>query len=284
MTALAIDIGGTKVLLALVRDGEVLASHRMATDIAAGPDALVAAICDATRRWKGDFAVVGAAVTGLIRDGAWRALNAATLDLRGPYPLAAALAARLGAPAFCVNDAQAAAWGEHVAGAGRRRNMAFLTISTGIGGGVVRDGRLFDGLSGSFGQWVDETGARIEDRAAGRWIASEAARVGRSADAVAVFAAAREPWAQALITVSAARVATLCRNVQLAVDPALIVIGGGIGLAPGYLDRVVGVLEDVDPIIRPELVPAALGSDAGVIGVAALAETAKSTSNRENEL
>jgi len=282
MTALAIDIGGTKVLLALVRDGEILTSHRMATDITAGPGALIDAIADVAGAWPGAFDAVGAAVTGVILDGRWRALNRSTLDLRGSYPLADALTARFGKPARCVNDAQAAAWGEHVAGAGARRDMAFLTVSTGIGGGIVRDGRLLEGLAGSFGQFVDETGIRLEDRAAGRWVAREAASRGRPGDAEAVFAAANEPWAEALVAASAARVAVLCGNVQLAVDPEVIVIGGGIGLASGYIDRVRSALLDVDEALRPRIVPAALGADAGIIGVAALAEEL-GLNNRETE-
>ncbi len=280
MTALAIDIGGTKTLLGLVRDGEIVATHRMATDIAAGPDALIDTVAEVAARWSGGYDVIGAAVTGIIREGEWRALNASTLALHGSYPLAVALAGRLGRPARCVNDAQAAAWGEHVAGAGAGRDMAFLTVSTGIGGGIVREGRLLEGLAGSFGQFVDESGARVEDRAAGRWIAREAAALGHPATAEAVFAAASEPWAETLIAASAGRVAALCRNVQLAVDPEIIVIGGGIGLAPGYLDRVRSALADADPIVRPRVAPAALGGDAGIVGVAALAEDLK-CDNRE---
>jgi len=272
MTALAIDIGGTKVLLALVRDGKILASRRMATDITGGPGALIDAITDAASAWPNAFDAIGAAVTGVVLDGRWRALNRSTLDLDGSHPLADALADRFGKPARCVNDAQAAAWGEHVAGAGARRDMAFLTISTGIGGGIVRDSRLLEGLAGSFGQFVDEAGTRLEDRAAGRWIAREAAAHGRPGDAEAVFAATDEPWAEALIAASAARVAALCRNVQLAVDPEIIVIGGGIGLASGYLDRVRFALAGIDEALRPRILPAALGADAGIIGVAALAE------------
>ncbi len=281
MTALAIDIGGTKVLLALVRDGDILASHRLATNITAGPDALIDTVADAAGCWSGDYDTVGAAVTGAIRGGLWRALNRSTLDLPGSYPLADALAERLGKPARCVNDAQAAAWGEHVAGAGAGRDMAFLTVSTGIGGGIVLDGRLLEGLAGNFGQFVDETGARVEDRAAGRWIAREAAALGRPADAEIVFASSHEPWAEALIAASAARVAILCRNLQLAIDPEIIVVGGGIGLAAGYLDLVRTALADIDPTLRPHLAPAALGADAGIIGVAALAEDLR-TNNREN--
>lgn len=282
MTTLAIDIGGTKTLVGLVREGLVLEERRMATDIADGPDALLDAIAALAEPWADRYTAVGAAVTGLVRDGAWRALNAATLDLRTGYPLVDALANRFAAPARCVNDAQAAAWGEHVAGAGRNGgDMAFLTVSTGIGGGLVLGGRLVEGLAGHFGQFVDEAGARFEDRAAGRWIAAEAETLGQRGDAAAVFARQGEDWADRLIATSAARVAALCRNVQLAVDPERIIVGGGIGLATGYLDRLRRALEAAEPELRPRVVPAALGPRAGLIGAAALAETLTDPRNSE---
>lgn len=281
MTTLAIDIGGTKVLAALVQGGAVLEERRIATDIRDGPWALVDAVAALAAPWSGRYGAVGAAVTGLVRDGRWRALNAATLDLPDPFPLAAALSARLGLPARCVNDAQAAAWGEFLAGASGGADMAFLTISTGVGGGLVLDGRLREGLAGHFGQFIDADGLRVEDGAAGRWLDAEAAALGRPADTAAVFAAVGEPWAERLIGLSAARVAALARNVQLAVDPARIVIGGGIGLAPGYLDRLRAALEAFDPATALLLAPAALGARAGVIGAAALAEATCSQTHRE---
>ena len=54
-------------------------------------------------------------------------------------------------------------------------------------------------------------------------------------------------------------------------DPDRIVIGGGVGLAPGYLDRVTRALAHLDPLVRPEPVAARLGRDAGIIGMADLA-------------
>ena len=273
MTVLALDIGGTKLLAALVTDGRVVEEARVPTDISEGPDRLLDAAAALAAPWRGRYRAVGAAVTGLVRDGRWRTLNAATLDLRDWVPLADGLAARLGTPVRCANDAHAAAWGEYLRGAGAGHDMVFLTVSTGIGGGIVLRGRLLEGLAGSFGQLVDETGVRIEDRAAGRWMAAEAAAAGHPTDAAGVFAAAGAPWADRILDAAAARIAALCRNVQLAVDPERIVIGGSIGLAPGFLDRVAAALDGLDPEISPRLVPAALGARAGVIGAAALAAT-----------
>ena len=70
---------------------------------------------------------------------------------------------------------------------------------------------------------------------------------------------------------AAGRIARLCHGMQFMFDPDRIVIGGGVGLAPGYLDRVTRALAHLDPLVRADLVAARLGRDAGIIGMADLA-------------
>lgn len=275
MTAvLAADIGGTKILAALVEGGRITARRMVATPRDAGPERWTAALAEAAQEWRGSYRGLGIAVTGVVTDGHWSALNARTLDIPRDYPLARRMHDLTGSYAVLANDAQAAAWGEYTRGAGSGRDMAFLTVSTGIGGGLVLGGRLVRGhrgLAGSFGQ-LSDGGDRAEDTASGQWIAAEAARLGYPFEAPAVFKAAAEgeDWAIALLDLSAARVAALCRNVIFAADPEVIVLGGGVGLAPGYLERVQRTLELLVPGYAGALLRAALGPDAGVIGMAAL--------------
>ena len=92
--------------------------------------------------WRGRFDRVGAAVTGIVADGRWHALNAGILPVPAGFPIVEALSTRLGCPVLAINDAQAAAWGEYRFGAGAGRDIVFLTVSTGIGGGIVLGGRL----------------------------------------------------------------------------------------------------------------------------------------------
>jgi predicted NBD/HSP70 family sugar kinase len=278
-SVLAIDLGGTKLLVALVDGATVLDRAEAVTDRAAGPKAWVAQMAELAQPWQGRFDRAGLSVTGLVKDNLWRALNPDTLGVPGRYPLHAESEAALGVPVTLCNDAHAAAWGEYAHGAGQGRDIVFLTVSTGIGGGVVSGGRLLSGrggLAGSFGQVLplpegEET--RFEDGASGRWIAAEAERLGHPGDARAVFAAAAAgaDWAQSLIAISARRVGRLAHDLQLMFDPHLTVIGGGVGLAPGYMDRVAQSVSHFAPLVRPTLVHAALGKDAGVIGAAALA-------------
>ena len=87
-----------------------------------------------------------------------------------------------------------------------------------------------------------------------------------------IFKQARNnvPWAEAIFDASARGVAALCADIKLMLDPARIVIGGGIGLVPFYLDRVMSHLKGLRLTLRPGLCPAALGANAGVLGIAAL--------------
>ncbi len=274
---LAIDIGGTKILAALVTDGKVSREIQVPTARDQGPDAWIAAVAESVKDWQGAYERVAVAVTGVVNNGLWSALNPATLGIPQDYPLVEKLAASFGVPVFAANDAQAAAWGEHRFGAGEGDDVVFLTISTGIGGGVVINGKPLLGLAGHFGliRSPSQGTAPIEDEISGRWIAAQARDTGRNIEAPEVFDACRagEGWAIDIVSASARKVALLCQDIQLMFDPARIVIGGGIGLAEGYLDAIREQVLPVQPRLRPILVAAKLGSHAGVIGVADLAST-----------
>lgn len=272
LPVLAIDIGGTKIMAALVAGDRLLDQRNMATDRATGPDVWLDELGELVRDWSGHYGLVGITVTGLVKDGLWRGLSSETLNIHGDYPIAARAEAMFGRKATLLNDAQAAAWGEYAHGAGAGRDMVFLTVSTGVGGGIISGGRLLTGRAGLAGhvgllQPLPEGTGIFEDGASGRFIAQASGQP----DARAAFAAMDMP-AQEAIDASARRIGTLCHNLQLLTDPDVIVIGGGVGLAPGYLQRVEGHLAHLAPLYRPTLTAAALGSGAGVIGIAALAQ------------
>ena len=278
---LAVDLGGTKLLVALIEDGRVISRATAATDRHAGPAVWLQTVAELARAWQGRYTSAGVAVTGRVQDGLWSALNANILDIGNRYALQQACEQALGVPVLLANDAQAAAWGEFSHGAGQQRDLVYLTVSTGIGGGIISNGRLIKGrhgLAGHVGQLLPFEAASkeavLEDQVSGRWIASEALRCGHEMDARGVFRAAHkgEGWAQSIIETSAQRTARLCRNIQMLLDPEIIVMGGGIGLAEGYLEQVLGILEQQPAELRPILVAAALGDESGAIGIADLAK------------
>lgn len=277
--ALAIDIGGSKVLCALVENG-VVQGHAVAeTASDAGPEVWLDTAATLVEPWTGHYASVGLAVTGAVDgQGRWSALNPGILNIPDNTPLTTLAQNRFGLPALALNDAQAAAWGEFRHGAGAGDDMIFVTVSTGIGGGIVSGGQLLrgrGGLAGHFGQaaFGDAHQTQLETRAAGRWLAAAALDAGHDCDAKGVFAAAMrgEPWAVALRDEIVGRVAELLADLQLILDPVRIVLGGGIGLSDRFVADLAARHTDLRPALRPQLVTAQLGVLAGAVGAAALA-------------
>lgn len=285
-TVLALDIGGTKMLAALVRGNTVLDTHKVPTPRSGDPRQWLQALFAAIASWQGQYATVGAAVTGIIDDGHWSALNRNTLDIPENFPLVAMITELSGTPVLAANDAQAAAWGEYRFGAGQNEDMVFLTISTGIGGGIIVNGKPMFGLAGHFGLFrvADDVAGTLEDQVSGHWIANQASGHQSGATAREVFeaAAAGNEWASNIIKASARQTAQLCRNIHLALDPPRIVVGGGIGLAPTYLDTVRQALEGLPRRLAPKIHAAALGESAGVVGIADLAKKPQKNHIEEN--
>ncbi|WP_245196660.1 ROK family protein [Labrys sp. LIt4] len=277
---LAIDIGGTKTLSALVDGDRVVAQRRVETAREGGPQAWLDAVAASIADWSGRYAAAGIAVTGRIAGGRWSALNPAILPVPDGYPLVEVLTERLKVPVTAVNDAQAAAWGEYRFGAGQGTDMVFLTVSTGVGGGLVLGGRLLtgrSGLAGHVGRILTDLSAgeqRLEDIAAGSALARSAAGSGRWSGPPALLAAARggDPEAEALVDGAVRPLVRAARTLQMLIDPDCFVIGGGLGLAEGFLDRLRRQAAGLPPHYRPEFRAAALGAEAGLIGVADLVD------------
>lgn len=214
-------------------------------------------------------------------------------------PIADLVASAFNVPAVLENDATAGALGEYLFGAGRgARSMAYLTISTGIGGGAVLDGRLFSGAAGNggeFGHQVVRQGGRrckcgrkgcVEAYASGTAIAeraTEAVRSGRSsalsqlasitAADVAFFAGtddlASELWNEAIDSLGEA-----ITNLVNILEPSVVVLGGGVTRSGKVLEPVrravaANAMRPVARVCRVEL--GQLGQASCVAGAGALA-------------
>ena len=281
MAILAIDIGGSKTSVVLFENREVLDRQEIPTDIKSGPNDWFLQIEHLIKPWEGKFDTAGVAVSGWVDKGYWRSLNDLTLNTFGKFNLLERCRNSFRVPVTICNDAQAAAWGEHVYGAGKQRDLLYLTISTGIGGGIILNNKLLMGnsnLAGHFGQIVplfNDNNRKFEDISSGRWIGSEGDSLGLGSSAKAVFsqAAAGNETAEDIIQSSAIRVARLIQNLQLIFDPKILIIGGGVGLAPGYIERMEAHFKNLDSFIQPTLARASLGQDAVVFGVANLSQT-----------
>jgi predicted NBD/HSP70 family sugar kinase len=175
-----------------------------------------------------------------------------------------------------------AALGEARYGAGRdRESLLFVTVSTGIGGGLVLHGRLWRGrygLAGHIGYLSSDPDGPVasvgcagvlESIASGTALANRAVQRGHRGDARSVIAAAEagEDWAEEVVGDAIAALARAITDVQTAV-----VLGGGVGLNPAFFARLRASLATLPDPLRPELRAAALGDAAGLVRAGVWAE------------
>ncbi len=272
---IAVDVGGTKIAAGIVRGGEVSDLARLDTPPRPKIADLVGAVGQVISLVPDGPGPIAVATAGLVRAGALRALND-KFDVPDWQPFEQPLRQALGRSVVLLNDAQAATWGEFRYGAGMgASSIVFLTISTGIGGGIVVNGRLLEGhqgLAGSIGQiWLDPgdpSSSTLESKASGSGLAQRAAGILQRPIAAQEVLASKEPSVRFVATDMARLVAGSIANLAATIDPEIVVIGGGVGLAPGIVDMIAEAMEGFPSLYRPNVTPAALGHEAGLVGCA----------------
>jgi glucokinase len=156
-----IDLGGTKILvLAADADGKVLGDARVATEAQQGPDAVIARVVQTTNDAVAEAGLrlnqlraVGVSAPGPVDTADGVITDPPNLPGWHNVPLARILHERLARPVVLENDANCQGVAEHQYGAGRGyRHMIFVTVSTGIGGGIIIDNELYTGASGAAGE------------------------------------------------------------------------------------------------------------------------------------
>lgn len=188
----------------------------------------------------------------------------------------------LGVPLEVHNDANLAALGEYTYGVGAgSRLFAYILIGTGLGMGVVSDGRLFTGAHGLAGEigflpWPgQQKPERLEDAVSGVAVVEAARRFGMRGQltAKAVFDAARhgDDAAVQAVRLEGERIAHTVAVAAAVLDPDLVVLGGGVGHSVDLLLKPVREnLKALTPL-RPKLAPSRLGEDAVLLGAVATA-------------
>lgn len=289
---LALDIGGTKVTAALVdADGRMHHADRASTPVEGG-DALtrrVLELADAATAVRAPTGV-GVSVAGAVAPDDSTVTFAPNLPGWHGLPLGELLADRFGVPAVVTYDGHAGALGEYGYGAGRgSRGMAFVIIGTGVGGGLVLDGRLHRGVHGLAGTagWMAVDAAAAELPSASVRGALEAVAAGPSLVAAAEhqgladvrtlrdlvdLAGRGSPVARAVIEHAAGSVARAVVSIVSLLDLDAVVLGGGVGTGvPDFVTRARDAVAALaQPATRPDVrvVPAALGDDAFLVGAA----------------
>lgn len=308
-----IDLGATNVKIGCL-DGElnIIGQTSVKTNHEAGPEAVVERICEATEKLlsdnglsKEDLQAVGIGSTGLFnfKDGIM--ISNPNMRTFKNVPLRKMVSERLDSPVVLENDGNAACWGEYVAGAGRGvKEMAFFTLGSGIGGGVITDGKLVHGGNDSaaeLGHIITYPDGRlcgcgqkgcIEAYASAN---STAARATEEIEAgvesslkkvldekgqitskdVYEHLAKGDALAKKITDGTARALAIICVNMVHTTDPQRIVFSGGM-IAAGdvllnrikeYFDEYIWGMKDESV----EICFATIGEDTGIIGAAALA-------------
>lgn len=310
--ALGIDLGGTAIKAGVVtHKGEIIGRGERATEAGLGAPVVVANMAKAARDAVAaaglrleDLEGVGVGAPGICdgpRGVVSRAVNLYWTDV----PVAAMLTQELGMPAFLDNDANCAALGEQWCGAAMgSAHVIMITLGTGVGGGLILDGKCYQGFRGGAGELGHmpavadgpdcncgrkgclETVSSATAMAnfarreieAGRapYMAGQAAASGGKIDARLVITAAKagDGPAQAILAEVGTHLGNAMAMLVSALNPELIVVGGGGSHAGDF------VLEPVRQVIRSKampgpaelvrVVPAELGNDAGLIGAASL--------------
>ena len=302
-TAIGIDFGGTTVKSGVVREGQIVSrAAPLQTQEHSGPEPLLGAMretIEQLREQHPEVVAIGAGLPGIIDSSNGRVWQLSNVPGWENVTLRALLEQWSGLPAAIDNDANAMAYAEWLCGAGRGGlNVVCVTLGTGVGGGLILDGKLHRGSglgAGEIGQMtIDPNGpagqygnnGALEKYVGNRQIAERGQALYRSAGltksleecsprtlelaANAGDAVAQQVWEEIGFAIGI----TLCDIVWL-LNPDRIVIGGGVARAGEHVFRPIRrVIEQRTMKIfhqRLTIVPALLGNDAGIIGSAALA-------------
>ncbi|HFH9840175.1 TPA: ROK family glucokinase [Streptococcus suis] len=311
---IGIDLGGTSVKLAiLTTDGEIQEKWSIKTNILDDGSHIVPDIIESIQHrfethglTKDDFLGVGMGSPGVVDSEAGTVIGAYNLNWKTLQLVKEQFESALGLPFFIDNDANVAALGEQWVGAGNNNpNVVFMTLGTGVGGGVIAAGNLIRGIKGAGGELghitVDfdepfactcgkkgclETVAsatgivnlsrRYADQYAGDAKLKQMIDDGQDVTAKDVFDLAKEGDDLALIVYRhfSEYLGVACANIAAVLNPAYIVLGGGVSAAGDFLlDGVRKVFaENSFPQIKEstQIVLATRGNDAGVLGAASL--------------
>jgi len=316
---IGVDFGGTNIKIGYFDSKlKLICKTTAATKADMGPEAVVDRITQTTKKLLADnnlsaqaIQAVGIGAPGPSRIDEGIIVAAPNLPLFRNVPLRQMLEEKLSKPVIFENDANAACWGEHVAGAGKGVDeMVFFTLGTGIGGGIITNGKLVHGFAddaAELGHIITHPGGRVcgcGQKGCVEAYASASATAARATEAVQTGAKstlkklldekgeitckdvfdhcdAGDALAKEIIEGTANALGLLCVDVLHVTGPQRIVFAGGM-IAAGdlLLSRIKYYFKQHIWTLKPEPLEicfATLGEDAGIIGAATLAAQAVET-------
>ncbi len=319
---LGIDLGGTKIFTGLINPaGEIIAQDYRKTKAKRGPDVVVKRMTESAMQVIASAGIRPENVQA-VGIGAPGPVNSATGIVTSPpnlpgwvqVPLSQMIQDALGIPAFLENDANAAALGEFLFGAGRGyQQIIYITVSTGIGGGFVLNGRLYSGIDGtaaevghmtvlpngphcrcgnqgcleaiSSGTAIARDGRELLNRGVPTLISELAGGDPEEVSAKIVAQAAQQgdPEAREIVRKAMNYLGVGIANLVNILNPGLVIVGGSLPKLGNVMFETVqsAVNRRAFRIAaqRVKIVPAELGDRVGIYGAAAVAIQASEEEN-----
>jgi glucokinase len=228
-TVIGVDLGGTKITAAAVGDGAILRTHTRKVPSEAAEEAVVAEVLGAIAEVFDDsVAGIGCGVPSVVELDTGIVLEVENIPSWRRVPLRGILEERFDVPAVVNNDANTFAVGEHLFGRGRAfRHMVGITLGTGLGAGLIIDGRLYCGRTCGAGELgsIPYKDATVEDYCAGRFFLRE---LGSAGEIVYGRARAGELEAIDAFRRFGHELAGAMMIVACALDPEAVIMGGSI--------------------------------------------------------
>lgn len=287
---LALDLGGTSLRAALIQKQQVIQQQQRATPQPATPQTVLqAAWALATPLKQKNTTHIAVACAGAVVEGCVTPTATQTYPNWHKVPVQAWFSEQANLPCTVLNDARAAAWGEAIAGTGQGfSEFMFITVSTGIGAGLILGQRLHlaqNGLDAELGFThipaqqskslsVPELPllTALELEASGTALGLQAKQLGfENTTELCDAAEAGHDMAQQVYQYSAALLAWRIADIAALLGVQRVALGGSIGLRNGYLNSVQEALLNFPSRFQPQIVHAQLGANAGLIGAAAWA-------------
>ncbi|MFC4454649.1 ROK family protein [Deinococcus sonorensis] len=290
--SIGVDVGGTKIAVGVLYGEELRDFHTQPTPESGWPavlDALAGQVRLMQQRHP-QARAVGVGIPGPISQDRRRVKFAPNIYGFTDVPLVEGLYERLGVHVSLENDAKAAALAEATLGAARgSQSSVYVTVSTGIGSGIVIGGRLWrgqHGIAGELGHVVSVPGAAVsgagqsgtlEAVASGTAIARDASfALNRDVTTAEAFALAQagDRIAGRVVRGAMYRIGLALADLQKMLDPEVFVIGGGVaGVGPYFFEHVQAAADEgAEGFAAVQIRPAQLGAQAGVIGAAVSAQ------------
>lgn len=301
MKILALDVGGTAIKSVMIDDYGKLHDIRT-TPSASVPAEILAQNAIAVAKKYTDYDVLAVAMTGQIdhKTQTTLARNNGKCSERANFPVGKVFSEALRCPTFVLNDANAAALGEAVYGAGRKYpDFLCLTYGTGVGGGIIQNGQLLTGhrgIAGELGHIVTHAGGRrcrCGRRGCYQEYASTTALLREARKYCPELNNARElfaripdePLLERVVDIWVREIVEGLCSLTYVFNPACFVLGGGVMERSDVLEKVRSQFQKrVMPSFSDvEILKAELGNQAGMIGAAVYARRALAENSKEEE-